>query len=385
LPNISGATYAKEKELQGLQPTRSKSSFMPGQSSTTPSRSAPSGSRTSATPSTSRAPSTIATAPSPRSSETSTHFVLQGAVALPSGYVCATDIENNLALQTNLAHELADDDNATQVPASIFDSLTCAENKLLIHTHATDELDLLSSLNILGYIEFHILCDLSSVEKMMFCQTELPLLKRNIFHAIGNYDSRGVFMVHRIYICSTLNTPCVVHASLSQSLVKISNAYDLSPNTCLPYHNDKLCDHASLIFTTHLPFGLSQRNKMIACINANDIFHSVSSHVSLQHAQHLQPEYGWLLLRDSVTKLRTVVGHWNKPRIACCQEGENDEIVHMFAAPGAFVRISPWTPPFTIMGGYGDEDLKITFSRVRLKCKKGRITRTSLIWIQPHH
>jgi hypothetical protein len=57
----------------------------------------------------------------------------------------------------------------------------------------------------------------------------------------------------------------------------------------------------------------------------------------------------------------------------------------MFAALGAFVRISPWPLPFTIMGGKGDEDLKITLNRVRLKCKKGRMMRTSLIWIQPHH
>jgi hypothetical protein len=31
------------------------------------------------------------------------------------------------------------------------------------------------------------------------------------------------------------------------------------------------------------------------------------------------------------TKLSTVVGHWNKPRMTCHQEWENDEIIHMFA------------------------------------------------------
>jgi hypothetical protein len=39
----------------------------------------------------------------------------------------------------------------------------------------------------------------------MFCQTNLPLLYRNNFHVIGNYDYNGVFMVHRLYICSDLN------------------------------------------------------------------------------------------------------------------------------------------------------------------------------------
>jgi hypothetical protein len=38
----------------------------------------------------------------------------------------------------------------------------------------------------------------------MFCQTKLPLLTRNNFHAIGSYDN-GVFMVHRVYICLDLN------------------------------------------------------------------------------------------------------------------------------------------------------------------------------------
>jgi hypothetical protein len=32
------------------------------------------------------------------------------------------------------------------------------------------------------------------------------------------------------------------------------------------------------------------------------------------------------------TKLSTIVGHWNKTRTTCCQEGDNDEIMHMFAA-----------------------------------------------------
>jgi hypothetical protein len=231
--------------------------------------------------STSCVPLTSATAPAPHASKTSTHFLLHGATSPPSEYVSASDFENNLVLETNLADERTDDDTAAHVPTSIFVSPTCSENKLLIHIYATDELNLLSSLNTLGHIEFDILCDVCSVERIIFSQTELPLLSRNTFHAIGNYNSRGAFMAHRVYICSNFNTPCVVHASLSQSLVKILNAYDLSPNACLPYHNEKLCDHASLIFTTQLSFGLPQHNKMIGCTNVNDILHSVSTSVSL--------------------------------------------------------------------------------------------------------
>jgi hypothetical protein len=67
------------------------------------------------------------------------------------------------------------------------------------------------------------------------------------------------------------------------------------------------------------------------------------------------------------------------------QEGENDEIMHIFAASGVYIQISPCPPPFTMMGRQGcTATLKITLSRGRLKYKKGRIIRTCLSWIQPH-
>jgi hypothetical protein len=37
------------------------------------------------------------------------------------------------------------------------------------------------------------------------------------------------------------------------------------------------------------------------------------------------------------TKLSTIVGHWNQPRMACHQEGENDEIMHMFATSVVYI------------------------------------------------
>jgi hypothetical protein len=47
----------------------------------------------------------------------------------------------------------------------------------LIHvTYDTNELNLLSSLDTFGYIEYDLPCDLNIVEKRMFCQTKLPLL-----------------------------------------------------------------------------------------------------------------------------------------------------------------------------------------------------------------
>jgi hypothetical protein len=72
----------------------------------------------------------------------------------------------------------------------VFDSSTCAEIKHLVHgTCATNELNLLSSLDTFGYIEYVVSCDLNIVEKIMFCQTKLSLFTRNFFHAIGSYDN----------------------------------------------------------------------------------------------------------------------------------------------------------------------------------------------------
>jgi hypothetical protein len=139
-----------EKELQGRQPTRAKSSFMPSHTSTTPSTSrAPAIAHFSMTPSTSRAPSTSTTPPpAPRVSEmtpptprvaakpsslstTSTgrtsdikchrcHGVGHFQCGCPSkksyiaiddgGYVSASDVEDDFALQTINAGDLDDDD-----------------------------------------------------------------------------------------------------------------------------------------------------------------------------------------------------------------------------------------------------------------------------------
>jgi hypothetical protein len=69
-----------------------------------------------------------------------------------------------------------------ELDTSIFDSPTCAEIKHLIHvTCDINELNLFSSLDSFGYIEYDVPCDLNTVEKRMFCQTTSPLLTRNNF------------------------------------------------------------------------------------------------------------------------------------------------------------------------------------------------------------
>jgi hypothetical protein len=57
----------------------------------------------------------------------------------------------------------------------------------------------------------------------------------------------------------------------------------------------------------------------------------------------------------------------------------SDEIMHMFVGPGAYIRMAPWPPPFTIMRRQDcDAVLKMTLSQGRVKCKKVRMMRTSL-------
>jgi hypothetical protein len=139
-----------EKELQGQQPTRVKSSFTPHHPLTTPSTSrAPATAHFLTTPSTSHAPSTSTTPPpTPRASEmtppephatvkpSSSSTTSNGRTSdikchrchgvghfqrnCPSkksyiaiddgGYVSASDVEDNFALQTNNAGDLDDDD-----------------------------------------------------------------------------------------------------------------------------------------------------------------------------------------------------------------------------------------------------------------------------------
>jgi hypothetical protein len=139
-----------EKEFQGRQPTRVKSSFMPHHTSMTPSTShAPATACFSMTPSTSRAPSTSTTPPpAPHASETTPpaphaaakpssssttstgrtsdikchrcHGVGHFQCDCPSkksyiatddgGYISTSDVEDDFALQTNNAGDLDDDD-----------------------------------------------------------------------------------------------------------------------------------------------------------------------------------------------------------------------------------------------------------------------------------
>jgi hypothetical protein len=68
----------------------------------------------------------------------------------------------------------------------------------------------LSSLHTLGYIEFDDLCNIDCFEERIFARADLSWLSRHSYHVIGKYNNKGQYMVHRIYICTNLNSPFVV-------------------------------------------------------------------------------------------------------------------------------------------------------------------------------
>jgi hypothetical protein len=183
-----------------------------------------------------------------------------------------------------------------ELDTSVFDSPTCAEIKHLVHgTCATNELNLLSSLDTFCYIEYDVPCDLNIIEKRIFYQTKLPLLTRKKFHAIGSYDN-SVFMVHRVYIC-----------------------LDLNPYSIMQQYDQVESDN-----------------------NTNPIMSSFSTLVFKKQVHFQEGEHCYLPKISSTTTV--------KPRMVCFQEGKYNEIMHMFAASGIYIKISLWPPPFMMTG-----------------------------------
>ena len=96
----------------------------------------------------------------------------------------------------------------------VLKSSTCAENRLLIHNASeVDEPKLLSSLNTLGYIEFNVLCNLSSLEEKLYAYADLPWFSRHIYHVFGKYNNQRQYLIQRVYICTNPNYPFVVQSN----------------------------------------------------------------------------------------------------------------------------------------------------------------------------
>ena len=68
-----------------------------------------------------------------------------------------------------------------------------------------DELELLSSFNTLGYIEFDILCNLNCLKEKLQFDSNLLSFYHCLLHAIGESDRKGEYLVHKVYIGSHMN------------------------------------------------------------------------------------------------------------------------------------------------------------------------------------
>jgi hypothetical protein len=100
-------------------------------------------------------------------------------------------------------------DNASVLHA--LEPNTIAETKHVMHiVSANDEQKLLSSLHTLGYIEFEVLCNLDCLEEQLSKYADLSCFSKHTYHAIGKYNNKGEYIIHRVYICENLNYPFVV-------------------------------------------------------------------------------------------------------------------------------------------------------------------------------
>ena len=155
----------------------------------------------------------------------------------------------------------------------VLEPITYAEHKKLLPIAIEkDEKKLLYSSNTLGYIEFDVPCNLSSLEEKLYAYADLPWFSRHTYHFIGKYNCKGEYMVHRVYICSTLKSPNIAQ---KYDQPKDSNCYNL-------------------------------------------VMSSFPSFVIKKHVKFQEGEQCWLLPTTyPSTKL--------KPRTVCCQEEADDE------------------------------------------------------------
>ena len=111
----------------------------------------------------------------------------------------------------------------------VLEPITYAEHKKLLPIAIEkDEKKLLYSSNTLGYIEFDTLYALSSLEEKLKC-VELSWLSTCTYHFNGKYNCKGEYMVHRVYICSTLKSPFIVQ---KYDQLEGTNCYVEIPKFC---------------------------------------------------------------------------------------------------------------------------------------------------------
>nr|AAR89893.1 hypothetical protein [Oryza sativa Japonica Group]ABF98002.1 retrotransposon, putative, centromere-specific [Oryza sativa Japonica Group] len=92
----------------------------------------------------------------------------------------------------------------------------CADFKHVVHiANDVEECKLITSLNTLGYVQFDDFCELDNLEEKLFAKSDLPCPANAIFHIFGEYNDRGIYLVHRVFICSYLEKHVVANHTIS--------------------------------------------------------------------------------------------------------------------------------------------------------------------------
>ena len=104
-----------------------------------------------------------------------------------------------------------DKDGLHDQAISVLKLHTCAKFQHVNHIATDmDELELLSSLNTVGYVKFDVLYNLCDLEEKLFVYVDLPGLSRHAYHVIGKYNNKGQYLIHRVYICTNSISTFVV-------------------------------------------------------------------------------------------------------------------------------------------------------------------------------
>jgi hypothetical protein len=196
------------------------------------------------------------------------HKIVKPAVVFPSSQEeLIADPYDSEDLWDNNSHVLRPQLVNEHVTSDIEPNILAKKEHVICIANETEEINLLSSLNTWGYIEFDDLFELDSLENILFARSTIPCPSHAIFYFAGKYNNIGQFLVDRIYI---------------------SSRYVIS----------SLC-----------------ANKILACPQ--------------EEKKLLFPctlvEVSGLYLKDLDKSLVMNINHDAKPRTVCCQEGENDE------------------------------------------------------------
>jgi hypothetical protein len=198
IPNVATNSFAGQRPTSSVDPTLP----VPSTPSTTPRE----GTTTPAAPST--------TGGAPLTDGETTFDVLKFSTpyAIIEPLLVDPILDFSLSRDTLLDFPCDKDDLFDNV--SVVHALkphTCADIKhAILISNTIDELELSFSLHTLGYIEFDVLCNLDCLEKILSKYTNLPWISKHTYHAIDKHTNEEHYIIHRVYICSNMNSPFVV-------------------------------------------------------------------------------------------------------------------------------------------------------------------------------